>query len=246
MTKKKSITSKQIKLLWGLAGNRCAICREELIREKTGGEKFPIGEMAHIQGENPASARYNHNMTDEQRSVYENLLLLCPTDHTMIDNNIQDYTVTKLERIKRDHEAWVTRSLKKYIHDITFAELDVILKYLITTPVPDTSKNIIPPREKIKKNNLSAGVGNLITMGLTQSILVKNYLNKHPDIDFNERLKGGFVKKYTDLRKIPLEGDSLFYGLLEFASNGSGDFKIQSAGLSVLVYFFELCEVFEQ
>ncbi|OQA19715.1 MAG: hypothetical protein BWY64_00679 [bacterium ADurb.Bin363] len=246
MTKKKTIAPKQIKLLWGLAGSRCAICKVELIKEKNDGEKFPIGVMAHIQGENSNSARYNHNMTDEERSSYKNLLLLCPTDHTIIDNNIQDYTVEKLEKIKKDHEIWVAKSLKNCIPDITFAELELILKYLITTPVSETPGNIIPPQEKIKKNNLSVATDNLITMGLSQSLLVKDYLNKHPDIYFNERLKGGFIKKYDDLRKIPLEGDSLFYGLLEFASNSSSDFKIQAAGLTVLVYFFELCEVFEK
>jgi len=75
---------------------------------------------------------------------------------------------------------------------------------------------------------------------------VKDYLNRNPDIQFAERLKAGFVDKYENLRNEGLESDPLFYALLDFASNNSSDFKIKATGLSVLTYFFELCEVFEK
>ena len=76
--------------------------------------------------------------------------------------------------------------------------------------------------------------------------LVKQYINKNPDINFGERLKQGFVNKYLELKKSGIEGDELFLSLFEFASNNSQDLKTQAAGLAVLTYFFETCEVFEK
>jgi hypothetical protein len=47
-----------------------------------------VGEIAHIQGPLPASPRFNPDMTNEQRREYENLLMLCGTHHTIIDNDV--------------------------------------------------------------------------------------------------------------------------------------------------------------
>jgi len=245
---KKSINPSQQKLLWGKSASRCAIDKEILHKPGKEGKDYPIGEMAHIEGEKPGAARYNANMTDEERNNYQNLVLLCPTHHAIIDKDESEYTVEKLKQIKKLHEKWVEDSLRKHITDITFAELEVILKYLMSAPVPiqDEAITVIPPGQKIKKNELSVGVGNLITMGMMQAKLIEHYLNKHPDIQFANRLKAGFVKKYEELCKIDFEADMLFYELLDFASNYSSDFKQTAAGLSVLAYFFEKCYVFEE
>lgn len=244
---KKQIKESQIKLLWGESGSRCAICKVKLVKTNRDGGKYQVGEQAHIEGENPGSARYNLNMTDEERADYENLILLCPTDHTIIDKDEDDYTVSKLKQIKKDHEKWVNDSLRSFLPEITFAELEVIIKYLSDTSITavDNLKTIIPPAEKIKKNNLSPGVETLITMGMVQVRLVEKYLNRNPDIQFSGRLKTGFVNQYIALKQEGLDSDALFYELLDFASNYSADFKEKAAGLSVLSYFFERCEVFE-
>lgn len=245
---KKNIPPKEMKLLWGKSHGKCAICKIDIIREKIEGGHYHIGKMAHIEGENPGAARYNHNMSDSERNKYENLILLCPNCHDTIDNNPEEYTVGKLKQIKRDHEKWAGESLKEHMPNVTFAELEVIVKYLTATPILKTKSSItaVPPKEKIRRNNLSTEVENLITMGMLQVKQVKDYLNRNPDIQFAERLKAGFVDKYENLRNEGLESDPLFYALLDFASNNSSDFKIKATGLSVLTYFFELCEVFEK
>lgn len=245
---KKNITLKEIKLLWGKSGHKCAICKRNLIQEKKEGNNYPIGEMAHIEGKKPNSVRYNPNMIDRDRNSYGNLILLCPTCHTTIDNDPKEYTVDKLKQIKRDHEKFVEESLKTHMPNVTFAELEVIGRYLMATSILEnkSSLTVIPPKEKIERNNLSIEVENLITIGILQVKQVKDYLNKNPDIQFAERLKAGFVKKYRELRDGGLVSDGLFYALWDFASNNSPNFKIKAAGLSVLTYFFELCEVFEK
>lgn len=243
---KHKITERNIKLLWGRSGNKCAVCKAAITEEGKGGCPFPVGENAHIEGENPGAAHYNPNMTDKERADYANLILVCPTCHTKIDNDVQEYTVDKLVSIKKEHEKWVVESRRLAMPEITFAELEVIVKYLVAVPIFDSNITVIPPHEKIKRNNLSSEVGNLITTGMIQKKQVEKYLNENPDYQFSERLRAGFVKKYGEFKSNGLEGDPLFYALLEFASNNSSDFKLQSAGLSVLTHFFEICEVFEQ
>jgi hypothetical protein len=244
---KNPINPSQIKLLWGKSFGRCAMCKLKLIKSMEDGKEYSVGKMAHIQGENPGSARYNPNMTDEERSSYDNLILLCPTHHETIDKDEHQYTAEKLKKIKNEHEKWAEDSLRSHVPEITFAELEVIIKYLTSAAIPvEDNLTIVPPKEKMKKNNLSPGIGNLITMGLSQVRLVENYLNKHPDIQFAARLKAEFVSKFIDLKHKDFESDSLFYELLDFASNNSMEFKEKSAGLSVLAYFFERCDVFEE
>ena len=244
---KKTINPSQIKPLWGKSSGRCSICKVNLVQSTKKGNEYQIGEMAHIEGEKPGSARYNANMTDEERNNYQNRILLCPTHHTIIDKDESEYTVEKLRQIKNEHEKWAEDSLRSHVPEITFAELEVIIKYLTSAAIPvEDNLTIVPPKEKMKKNNLSPGIGNLITMGLSQVRLVENYLNKHPDIQFAARLKAEFVSKFIDLKHKGLDSDALFYELLDFASNNSMEFKEKSAGLSVLAYFFERCDVFEE
>lgn len=242
-----NLSRKELKLLWGV-GSRCSICRTPLIeKEENGTCKYLVGVMAHIEGENPGSARYNENMTDKDRNGLENRILLCPTCHTKIDNDPDFYTVEKLKQIKKDHIKWQEETIERHLPQITFVELEVITKYLENASICDgDSITVVPPKEKIERNKLSGDVENLITRGMLQVKQVKDYLNKHPDIQFSDRLRAGFVHKYRALKEEGLEGDSLFYELFKFASNNLVEFKMKAAGLSVLTYFFELCEVFEQ
>ncbi len=99
---KAPIQQKEMKILWGRSGGKCAICKCDLIREKEEGKSFPIGVMAHIEGEKGGAARYNPNMKNEDRSKYENLILLCPTDHEIIDKNPEKFTVTHLKKLNQN------------------------------------------------------------------------------------------------------------------------------------------------
>lgn len=249
MSNKGSIPQKDRKILWSRSGGKCAISKMALVREKTDGNQFILGVEAHIEGEKPGSARYNPNMTKKERNCYENLILVSPDCHTIIDNDEEEWTVDKLKRTKREHEEWVENSLLHAIPNTTFAELEVIMKYLATAPIPENYEvylDLTPIKKKIKRNELSESVEKLITIGLLQVEQVKDYLNKNIDLQFAERLRAGFVNEYNNLSYQGLNGDALFYALRDFASNNSPNFNIIAAGLSVLTYYFELCEVFEK
>ncbi|MEW6608369.1 MAG: ABC-three component system protein [bacterium] len=204
--------------------------------------------MAHIEGEKPGSARYNPDMTERERSSYSNRIVLCRNHHKIVDDQPQEYSVQRLKEMKNKHEEWIEDSTEKEILNITFAELSIVTKYLISDQSePPDRYDIIPPKDKIKKNMLSSRIERSIVSGMTQVKQVADFINKVPDIEFSDRLKAGFVNEYNKLKNIDgFMGDDLFDALVGFASGESSDFKQKAAGLAVLVYLFEKCEVFEQ
>ena len=104
-----SINLKLQKILWA---NSAGICSFEDCNEKlcTAGsmvvEPFLIGEIAHICGSKPGSSRYNTQQSDTERDNYQNLILLCPNHHRLIDKkeNEKVYTVEILQNMKANHE----------------------------------------------------------------------------------------------------------------------------------------------
>lgn len=66
------------------------------------------GEVCHIKGVRPGSARYDPNQSPGERHHYQNLVLMCPTHHTVIDDDEESYTVERLQRIKCEHEEGAT------------------------------------------------------------------------------------------------------------------------------------------
>ncbi len=233
--------------VWAAAGGRCCKCKSYLLKDiKNGLDKSAQGEVAHINGEKVGAKRYDASQGEASRNSFNNLMLLCPIHHTEIDNDEITYTTTVLIKIKLDHEEWVKTQLTQASFGISFAELEVVLKYLSTSAIDHSSIDfkLISPSEKINKNGLSAVVGDFITMGMIKTDLVRDYLNRNPDINFSNRLRKGFVEKYNEL-KTQADGDDLFYLILDYASGSSTEFPIQAAALAVIVYFFQVCDIFE-
>lgn len=232
------------------SGGRCAICKTRVYDiDGNGGGGATFFQIAHVRGLNPGSARYDQDMTDNERNSAENLILLCPTDHSKVDNDETRYTVDYLVRIRREHIKWVDEKLGVEGSKLTFSELEVVIRFLEMDDsfIANSDFNVLPVNEKIIKNNLSEEVRALITRGLIQVKQVKDYLAIQPDVDFGNRLRNRFVKEYNELLDMGIKGDQLFYDLYAFATNGGkGDLLYMAGGLAVLVYFFESCEVFEK
>lgn len=119
------------KAIWGGAAKRCSYrsslseepCRKDLVSKSTSTDDAVIlGEMAHIEGENPGAARYRETMTDEERNGYPNLILLCPDHHRLVDRQVNTYTVARLREMKKAHEEWVRRSLRPVMMNATPAD----------------------------------------------------------------------------------------------------------------------------
>lgn len=111
-----SISQKSIKILWAAAGGRCAFpgCWERLCyHEAEDMAPFTLGEMAHICGEKPGANRHDISQNENERDDYSNLILLCPTHHTLIDRKENEavYSVEFLKNMKYSHEKNVLTKL---------------------------------------------------------------------------------------------------------------------------------------
>lgn len=248
-----SISDKNQKLLCTKSGNRCAMpdCHRILTENTQNGDpELLIGIMAHIEGEKPDSARYNSNMTDTIRNSYENLILLCPSCHAKIDGQPLTYTKDSLHDIKSKHEEWVIKATAQEMPNITFMELEMVTNNLIGTHyINNGSLKLTPPEYKISKNGLSSEIKDMILMGMVRSKEVSDFIKEIDKINkkFKDRLITGFQNEYKRLKDEEGEvGDDIFYNLFDFSCNNSKDFKIRAAGLSILTYLFEICEVFEK
>src|SRR5882757_10026499 len=90
-----------IKRLFAVSGNRCAFPECTHLLYDNG---VFVAEICHIKGEKPNAKRYDALQSDEERHGLANLVVMCGTHHTTIDEDGQTYTVERLHDIKRLHE----------------------------------------------------------------------------------------------------------------------------------------------
>lgn len=90
--------------LYLLSGNNCALpgC-DNVIVDHAG---VVVGHVCHIEAALPDGARFNPNQSNEDRRALSNLVLLCANHHLLVDSKQHKatYTVSKLSKIKLDHE----------------------------------------------------------------------------------------------------------------------------------------------
>lgn len=91
-----------LKRLCSLTGNMCAFpnCQVKVVTDYD----IIVGEICHIEGEKPGSARYNPKMTNKERNSFDNLVVFCSTHHTEVDKNPSRYPVPLLKKMKTTHE----------------------------------------------------------------------------------------------------------------------------------------------
>ncbi|KNF09289.1 hypothetical protein CLPU_3c00670 [Gottschalkia purinilytica] len=106
-----SYKDKDLKILWSKSGGICAFpgCNQELICNNT---QDIIGQICHIIAKKPDGPRGDSNYSKEELNSYSNLILLCPTHHSIIDNNVDTYTTDKLIKMKEEHESIMLSKIK--------------------------------------------------------------------------------------------------------------------------------------
>ncbi len=110
-----AISDKTRKFLWAKSGNRCAICKTELITGTDASEEFNVGEECHIISSKKNGPRHLTNLQDYNN--YENLLLLCRNHHKEIDELVDTYSEEILRYMKVNHENWVRTAIANAIQD---------------------------------------------------------------------------------------------------------------------------------
>jgi hypothetical protein len=77
-------------------------CLTSLFRE-IGDRQIHIAEMAHVFSASNIGPRANERLSEEERGAYENLILLCPNCHTIIDKAEEEYSDSTILEWKCAH-----------------------------------------------------------------------------------------------------------------------------------------------
>jgi hypothetical protein len=246
-------SDKTIKILFTLSGNQCAHpdCTNPIVAAATKySDALVVGHIAHIYAASDDGPRGNAKLSDSDRKKPENLLLLCPTHHVVVDGQYETYPASLLFTWKAKHERKYQQQLGGTIKDLGFSELEVAAKALMTATVVDSDSGLkrIPPEKKIKKNCLNATTQMLLKMGAAKSAEVEQVLVKASQLDdgFPDRLRAGFVTQYAAYVAEGLKGDDLFFAMREWSAGTGKDPAREAAGLCVLSHLFIICDVFEK
>lgn len=210
-----TISAQTRKVLWGRAHNMCsfATCWQALTADEVDartGEGFAVvvGEEAHIRSGSPGGPRHDPDYPLADIDKYENLMLLCPTHHALIDaHNGDAYDVETLVKMKRRHEEQqgrkdrITQTIRLYVGNqyeiddrVLFEQVDLhgpsVDAMFVDVPFacsPDTA--IAEVIERIAAEHPGdpealAGAGAKVVAGAAQALL-------HPDWRGNALLVGG-------------------------------------------------------
>jgi hypothetical protein len=86
------------------------MCRQALTADTSAlGGVVVLGEEAHIVSARPDGPRFRP-LSAAEVDAYPNRILLCPTDHSLVDKDVESHTEARLLQIKRSHEAEVGQS----------------------------------------------------------------------------------------------------------------------------------------
>lgn len=247
-----NLSSVTWKILLMKSGGRCSFpkCQNKLYSEATDQDPIAVlAEIAHIYGEKPTSARYDKSKDEKWVNSIDNLTGMCPTHHTLIDKQPLTYPVEWLFKIKKEHEEFVQEAIISNVQKVTFNELNQVTAGILSTMSTSSGDfTVLDPAAKMERNNLSEAIRPKLTIGLGKSNEVRKFINiwEPNNFNFGNRLKRGFELEYMRLNESGYQGDLLFNELHQFACGGRHDILLQAAGLAVLAYFFEACEVFSK
>jgi len=102
--KRTNIDSKTVAHLWGITAGRCEMCNQLLSIDPTFGVEGNYSENAHIHAVGQKGPRHKDEMTQEEIDNHENLMLLCPQHHKMIDSDPLLFGSDYLKNVKEEHE----------------------------------------------------------------------------------------------------------------------------------------------
>lgn len=106
--------SEQVKRrLWSSSGGFCQnpSCRTELFRFFDSGKATSLEQFAHVIAQKPSGPRGKDSLPVSQRDEFDNLIMLCPACHTIVDKNQAEYDIQLLLRWKDEHESTINNAL---------------------------------------------------------------------------------------------------------------------------------------
>lgn len=191
-----------------------------------------------------------HNATDGLPPHVQKLLLDFEVENLGIQ--LEPWGLEELRQIFRsltagDKESWFGPALNDATKlKLGFADLKSVLERIAALPVPPMSDVKDVPMGKIEANALSDAVARLLKEGMFRSPLVSTFFSQWHDETLGERMSEAFKAEYARLR-----GDhapnQIFAELQSWAGGDHrGPPEHELAVLTVLAYFFERCDIFEE
>lgn len=119
--------------LVGAAGGWCEkpdCSTGSLWHELPGGDAVRLAEVAHIVAASDEGPRGDAEVESENLVGFENLILLCPNCHTVVDRALEEFPVERMRQWKSEHEARLRSLLGVKVFD-TRAEAQVELRRLL-------------------------------------------------------------------------------------------------------------------
>ncbi len=90
----------------------CAMCKASLTaRQRNGDPEAIIGDECHIAAQSSVGPRGGDPEPGTDIDSYANVILLCATDHRLIDAQPLTFNAPYLRRLKAEHEIWVAERL---------------------------------------------------------------------------------------------------------------------------------------
>jgi hypothetical protein len=96
-----------LKVLFALSGNQCAHpeCNNPVIAPGNEiSDPLVVAQICHIFAASNDGPRSHPDLSEDQRNSADNLILLCPTHHRIVDGQFEKYPVETLKLWKRQHE----------------------------------------------------------------------------------------------------------------------------------------------
>lgn len=124
-----SISDKVKRKLLSASGGFCGnpSCHRNLFDFFETGEITNIEELAHIIGQKELGPRGDDALPLNDRDEFENIILLCPTCHTIIDKNPKLFSKETISKWKKEHE----ESIKNLFIAPVFDTREQIRQYLV-------------------------------------------------------------------------------------------------------------------
>lgn len=174
-----SLSDKDRKSLWAQAGNRCSyrfensICNNLLVVTDNG-KQINVGEECHIVGKNPGSARYLEDYLE--RETYNNMILMCPKHHKIIDDHEEIYTAEILRAMKDVHGKAVL-DVTDNINSIVQSSPNLSIKLIHPDDRSQTKQSNITFNLPENPNSWTGNFG-LVLENLTPSSVIKGLIIK--------------------------------------------------------------------
>jgi len=191
-----------------------------------------------------------HNATDGLPPHVQELLLDFEAANPGIQ--LQPWCLEELRLIFRkltadDKASWFGPALTDATKiNLGFGDLKVVLERIAALPAPPMTDVKDVPTGKIEANALSETVAQLLKEGMVKSPLVADFLNRWHDETLGERLAEAFRTEYRRLREG--YGPNQILAELQSWAGGKdrGTPEHELAVLTVIAYYFERCDIFEE